>query len=261
MPTRKTLQPRYRRSRLTDLAILVGFAIFMAWSFVFMGKMFDLVSRPGVPLFAYEILAAVTGSFITVLATGTLLHFQSSRAQLNQLSEAVFLRKLQIYQDLLGRIFRADDDNLLTKEEILRIEDSIGVACLVANERVVALLSQFSYQIKVYGVVYFRSLAKTPEPGKPCPLEHFTNAVVDAKARAATGKETWLQCLPKDPALAANMTVEECFVSLDRIVQAIREDLQVVGGDIQGRIEQFMSIGYDPHGLIREPNVIEARPQ
>ena len=246
-----------RRSPVMDAGVLVLFGIFMVWSFAFMSSLMDVVSRPGVPTFAYEILSGVTGSFITVIAMGTLMHFQGRSKRANQFSEKIFEEKLAIYRELLYRIFRADDDNRLTRKEILEIEDAIGVACLVGNERVVALLSQFAYQLKVYGVVYYRSLAQNPVPGRECPRAHFEDAVQKAKIGIKGGQSSWLQSIPRESVEDPQHTPECCFVSLDQIVQAIRDDLQVVEGDISGKIQQFMEIGYDPKKLIRHPNSVE----
>ena len=47
------------------------------------------------------------------------------------------------------------------------------------------------------------------------------------------------------------------FVTLDEIVQGMREDLAVVEGDIKELIEHFIDTPFDKYGLIRKPNIVD----
>lgn len=55
-------------------------------------------------------------------------------------------------------IFMMDDDGLITPEEISDVENKIGVACLVAGERLVMILTQFILELKLFGKIYARNL-------------------------------------------------------------------------------------------------------
>ena len=47
------------------------------------------------------------------------------------------------------------------------------------------------------------------------------------------------------------------FVSLDDLVQAIRNDLSVVEGDVSNVLERFVNIQYDRFHMIKDPNTID----
>jgi len=221
------------------LAILLSLSAFMALH-EFFNK--DLNN------FTAEILAAVFGSVIIVASMTVMLRLQSTQEKEREFSSTLFERKLQIYEDLLATIFKADDDNLISKEEIQHIENQIGVACLVANEHLVSMFSQFTYQFKIYGVLYFRSMVKTQQ-------KHFIEFVENEVPKSL--HESHLAF--NKHAIKANPREEpeEYFLSLDELIQGIRADLAVVEGDIKRSVEQFVRIGYDQFKLMKDPNVVD----
>ena len=48
------------------------------------------------------------------------------------------------------------------------------------------------------------------------------------------------------------------FVTLDEIVQRMREDLSVVEGAVQDRLEYFVVLSYNKYGLIRNPSIVDS---
>ena len=46
-------------------------------------------------------------------------------------------------------------------------------------------------------------------------------------------------------------------MSLDNLVQLIREDLSVVEGDIQEMLEHFVELPIDKFHLMKNPNVVD----
>jgi len=59
----------------------------------------------------------------------------------------------------------------------------------------------------------------------------------------------------KEPLTIENF--EEYFVSLDNIIQLIREDLSVVEGDIEALIENFVQMPMDKFKLMKNPNIVD----
>ena len=198
--------------------------------------------------FTTEILAAVLGSVIIVASMAIVLRLQAKQDKEREFSSTLFELKLQLYEKLLSTIFQADDDNLISKEEVQNVENQIGVACLVANEDLVSIFSQFTYQLKVYGVLYFRSLTKIQR-------DHFTKFVEHdltknhVASHLAFNKQV-LEAVPKtDP--------EAYFLSLDELMQGIRSDLAVVEGDIKQSVEHFVSVSYDQFKMMKNPNMVD----
>ena len=67
---------------------------------------------------------------------------------------------------------------------------------------------------------------------------------------------------PSDSFLAKKTTGDindlmSYFVSLDDLVQGIREDLSVVEGDVSDRLESFVQFAYDQYKLIKDPNIVD----
>ncbi len=52
-------------------------------------------------------------------------------------------------------------------------------------------------------------------------------------------------------------TFDEYFISLDNVVQSIREDLSVVEGDIQEMLEHFVEMPMDKFKLMKNPNIVD----
>ncbi len=198
--------------------------------------------------YTIEILAAALGSVIVVASMAIMLRLQAQQEKEREYATTLFERKLQIYEKLLMTIFKTDDDNLISREEIQEVENQIGLACLMANEELVSSFTQFIYQFKIYGVLYFRSMARSQ-------IDHFVASIERAKETEHT--ETFIASrkhvivdLPKD-------NPQAYFLSLDEIIQGIREDLDVVEGNIQHNIENFVSVAYDQHKMMRNPNIVE----
>ena len=47
------------------------------------------------------------------------------------------------------------------------------------------------------------------------------------------------------------------FVTLDEMIQAMRDDLDVVEGDIAENVEHFVLTPFDARGMIKDPNVVD----
>ena len=173
---------------------------------------------------------------------------QAKQEKEREFSCTLFQSKVKIYEDLLETIFKADDDNRIDKEEVQSVENQIGVACLVANEELVSMFAQFTYQFKVYGVLYFRSMTETQRV-------HFTDFVTQEKAKSRDDS-----CLASSKyGMTSDPTsdVISYFVSLDDLMQGIRNDLDVVEGDIKRRVEHFVKIGYDHFKIMKNPNIVD----
>lgn len=50
---------------------------------------------------------------------------------------------------------------------------------------------------------------------------------------------------------------EKMFVTIDDLIQGIREDLNVVEGNIKESISKFVSIPIDKYSMKRNPNIID----
>jgi hypothetical protein len=128
------------------------------------------------------------------------------------------------------------------------VENQIGVACLVANEDLVSMFAQFTYQFKVYGVLYFRSMSEMQK-------SHFIEFVErEIKKEAIDSrlafKKHHIEIDPK-------VEPEVYFLSLDDLLQGIRNDLAVVEGDIKRSVEHFVRIGYDQFRMMKDPNIVD----
>ena len=229
------------------LFILAATAFILA-SYFTLGRVFVL--SEGKSLLAYEFIAAILGSVITVSAMIVMIKIQSQQEKEKEFSSRLFEQKLSIYQKLVDTLFKTDDDNLLTKSEIQEIENQIGAACLLSSIETVSIFSQFLFQLKVYGVLYWRN------------METKWEIVKDFRA--------WIEYEKKMPEEKSNLAgckylLEEdiegneraYFVSLDELIQAMRKDLDVVQGDISNEIEHFILLPYDAKKLISDPNKID----
>ncbi len=207
-----------------------------------------------------EILASVVGAMIIVVVTIVVVGFQNTREQEREHKNMLFDKKLEVYRDFLQTIFKADDDNMLSNKEVQDIENKVGVMCLFASKQLVAQFSQFVYQLKTYGVLYFRSMQydKTDTRKK-----HFYDEVTAARGRDMRNSFLALEKrkLQANSDLSDDVVLEEYFLSLDELVQGMREDLAVVGGDIERNIDLFMNIPYNHAGTITSPNIIDERRQ
>jgi len=198
--------------------------------------------------FTIEILAAVLGSVIVVASMVIMLRLQAQQDKEREFSSTLFESKLEIYERLLATLFEADDDNRISKDEVQDVENQIGVACLVANRDLVSMFAQFTYQFKIYGVLYFRSMTEVQR-------QHFARFVENEVTQEpfvsllAYGKQG-LDVNPKT-------NPEAYFLSLDELIQGIRSDLAVVEGNIRHSVEHFVSVGYDQFRMIKDPNMVD----
>jgi hypothetical protein len=231
-----------------DLGLIALSIIFSISAFLMLHEFFD----KNISNFTIEILAAILGSVVVVGSTAIILRFQAQQEKETIFSSSLFERKLQIYESLLMSIFMADDDNRVTREEVLDIENKIGLACLVANADLVSVFSQFTYQFKIYGVLYRRSMAENQ-------INHYAEFV---KIELAKDKNHSKLAFSKyirdrlDNPTSQNI-VDAYFISLDDLIQEIRNDLAVVKGDIQHCLEHFVSISYDQHKMMKNPNLVD----
>jgi len=233
-----------KNKNIGDIIFIMLAIIFSSSAFILLHEFF---SRD-INNFTLEILSAVLGSVIVVTSMVIMLRLQTKQDKEREFSIALFERKLQIYEKLLDTIFKADDDNIISKDEVQDIENQIGVACLVANEDLVSMFAQFIYQFKVYGVLYFRSLTKAQ-------CKHFTkfveNEIIKERffSRLAFNKQ--------DCKVDPQMDPEAYFLSLDELIQGIRSDLAVVEGDIRRSVEHFVRISYNQFKIMKVPNIVD----
>jgi hypothetical protein len=187
-----------------------------------------------------EIFSAVLASIFTVAAMTIVIKLQSKQEKEKEFASKVFEKKLEIYQELLQILFKADDDNLLEDGEIQQIENKIGEASIVANARLVSCFSQFMIQVKIYGCLYPRSMN-----GKQ--REHFINLIRTNGLISETKKRH----------VTDIRDFEKTFVTIDDLIQGIREDLDVVEGNIKEYIGKFVSMPIDKFSMKKNPNIID----
>lgn len=200
----------------------------------------------------FESYAAILGSVITVGAMAVMIRLQSKHEKEKEFAGKVFEKKIELYSSLIDTIFRMDDDNVLTKQEIQEVENQIGGACLVASEELVSILSQFMYQLKVYGVLYVRSMNEAQ-------FAHFSAFVEEEKAKP-DARDSYLAATKFSLDRPVRGNESEYFISLDNFIQGIREDLAVVEGDVQHNLESFIRTQFDKHQMMQRPNVVDAEP-
>lgn len=233
-----------QRKNLGDYIFIVLAIVFSFSAFMLLHEFFGR----DINNFTIEILAAVLGSVIIVASMAIMLRLQAKQDKEREFSSTLFERKLQIYEKLLATIFEADDDNRISKSEVQNVENQIGVACLVANEDLVSIFAQFTYQFKIYGVLYFRSMTTDQREHFIQFIEHeITKDKFDS--RLAFGK----QYLRVDP----QTNPEAYFLSLDELIQGVRSDLAVVEGDIRRSVEHFVRFGYDQFRIMKTPNIVD----
>ncbi|TCK02492.1 hypothetical protein [Phorcysia thermohydrogeniphila] len=214
-------------------------ALFLLIGFVF----FHVFFEAKLSNFSYELMAAVLGTAFTVAVMAVILKWQYKEEQKSEYAVHVFRAKLKIYQELLKLIFEMDDDKIIEDKEITIIENKIGEACLVANASLVSMLSQFLLQLKMYGRLYPRDMDEEQ-------IAHFVKYFRENKERLAFNKRV----ADSEPLNEKNFS--KFFVTLDEIVQGMREDLAVVEGDVRELIEHFVDMPFDSYGLIKKPNIV-----
>ncbi len=222
-----------------DKLIVLYAAVFAIFAFLFLHLFF----KQGVNDFTIEILAATLGASFTITAMMVVMKLQSRNEREGEFAKKLFDKKIEMYQIVLELIFKMDDDNIIDKEEIETVENKIGEAAMVASADLVSAFSQFIVQLKIYGTLYPRSMEKNQ-------IVHFVNYF--------NKHPEFLASIYKDLKMPlSEETFKDYFVSLDNLVQLIREDLSVVEGDIQEMLEHFVEMPMDKFGLMKDPNVVD----
>lgn len=228
------------------IASVLFIAAFLLIQYFFIGKIMK-ASAADFPLI-YELFAAVIGSVITIISMALIMRSQIDRETNKEFASRIFEQKLIIYQELLATVFSIDDDSMIEDEEIHALENQIGVACLIANKELVSKLAQYMYQLKVYGVMYFRSLNQAQ-------LEAFSEFVKNEKLKESAQKS--VLCDEKfelDIPIKGNEI--RYFLSLDEFIQGLREDLALITGDVSHDIEHFVRTPINPLNIHPTPNKI-----
>ncbi|MGB2679852.1 MAG: hypothetical protein WBE39_00865 [Candidatus Competibacter sp.] len=222
-----------------DKIFLITAFLFCLGTFIVLHEFFD----KNINNLSTEILAGVVGAIITTASMLIMFRLQANQEKEKEFSSRIFEKKLQIYQELLLSIFCMDDDQIISPKEIIDIENKIGVACLVAGEKLVMILTQFMIELKLFGKIYARNLNNKQK-------EMFINFM---KNNAQWHLKHECKELPIEN--LSNDSIEKYYVSLDDLVDEIREDLGVVDGRIRETIGYFINTKYNEYSLIESPNI------
>jgi len=246
----------HRKKRFTgvdSMAPLLGI-LFCVSGFLFLHEAF----KHNTEGFAHEIFAAVMASVFTVSCMAMLLRAKSREERERVFHSHVFQSKLRIYERLLTLIFEMDDDGVITEEEIKTVENHAGSAALVGGEELICVVAQFMFQLKLYGRVYFRNMDDEQ-------AEMFVKSLNSRTIGCDNVRESRLVAYlcPAKMALRSGNTpviasdAGRFFVSLDDVVQAMREDLSIVAGNVHDVLEAFIDVPFDHHHLLRTPNLVK----
>ena len=197
------------------------------------------------------LLSAILGALITVALMAAMLNMQTRMEKEREASTKIFEYKVDLYAKLIEDIFMCDDDNIISQQEIQNIENKVGVCCLVANDQLVSIFSQFVYQLKTYGVMYYRSM--TEEQIKYFSKMIDEEVVKDMKVSILSYEKMHFLS-HKNKAIG---DYEDYFLSLDELIQGMRSDLAVVTGNIQSEVENFVLLKYDSKNIIASPNIVD----
>ena len=219
---------------------------FLVAQYLFVGEVMEFSEKRS-PL-VFELFAAVMGSIVTVAAMAVMMKAQHRKDTEKEYASRIFEKKLEIYQQLLHYIFAVDDDNVIDNDEIHKVENQIGIACLVANTDLVSIMSQYMYQLKVYGVLYFRSLTDTQ-------LESFREFAETEKPKTLEESKLANSKHKLHVPVAGNEV--EYFLSLDEFIQGIRDDLDIIEGNVKHDIEHFVRTPINKLNLIPMPNRVK----
>jgi hypothetical protein len=202
-----------------DRQLIVILLTFIVIVFVVFQTLLDNVTLPN---FAINVTISVLGSVITIALMLILLQFQMRSEQEKDFRGRLFERKLDLYREFLVLVFSLDDDNIITKDEIQDVENKVGELSLVASANLISTCATFVVQLKSYGVLYVRSMTQKQ-------ADHYVKHVGPI----------------------------DTFLSLDQLVQAIRQDLSVVEGDVSETIERYVGIPFDRFRMVKDPNVVD----
>ncbi len=217
--------------------------IFSAISLCLLGIIFlDKIYTTNIGGLSQEIFSAVLASVFTIAAMTVVMNLQSRQEKEKEFSSKLFEKKLEIYQDLLKLIFSSDDDNILENSEIQEIENKIGEASIVASSKLVSSFSQFMIQLKVYGCLYRRSMTKEQQ-------RHFVMYF--------TNNPQFISEIKRRKTKINIDNFDSFFITIDDLLQGIREDLNVVEGDIKMSLSHFLFLKIDNESMIKNPNLID----
>jgi hypothetical protein len=208
-----------KRNRKSNERVLAGIMIlFIVFSYL----LFDKIFARDLPPFAYNIMASVLGTMITIALMMLLMQYQVKSEQEKEFKAILFEKKIQIYREFLNLVFKMDDDNLIDKNEVQEVENMLSEVSLVGSKELVEVCCKFIVQLKCYGVLYTRSMM-------PSQIRHYEQTFGELSG----------------------------FVSLDDLIQEFRYDISVVSGDVSSLVDSAVNRPYDQYRLIKDPNVVD----
>lgn len=206
-------------SKKKDYRIILYLLLFLLVSYL----VFDwLLPIQTLPPFGVNVIVSILGSVITIALMMILMQYQMQSEERKEFKTMLFDKKLELYREFLGLVFKMDDDNMISRDEVQEVENKVGELALVAGHDLVNICAVFIVQLKSYGVLYTRSMVQKQK-------EHYEK----------------------------NIGSLHGFISLDDLVQAIRNDLSVVEGDVSNVLEKFVNIQYDRFKMIKDPNNVD----
>lgn len=214
----------------TILIILLSI-IFAVSGFIFLHEYYS----KEISDFSVEIMAAVIGTIFTVSAMAILMRMEAAQEKEKEFSKDIFTKKIQLYENLIIAIFEMDDNDKIEKDEVTDIENKIGIACLVAGENLVSVLSQFLIQLKLFGRLSKEIMHKDEF------VEQFIDHFQENPDHLADTKKALLDKKNKKRKELVAENFEYFFISLDGLVQAVRDDLIQVEGDVKERVGYFVN--------------------
>ena len=214
----------------TILIILLSI-VFAVSGFIFLHEYYS----KEISDFSVEIMAAVIGTIFTVSAMAILMRMEAAQEKEKEFSKDIFTKKIQLYENLIIAIFEMDDNDKIEKDEVTDIENKIGIACLVAGENLVSVLSQFLIQLKLFGRISKEIMHQDKF------VEQFITHFQENPDHLADSKKCLLDKRNKKRKELVLENFEAFFISLDGLVQAVRDDLIQVEGDVKERVGYFVN--------------------
>lgn len=214
----------------TILIILLSI-VFAVSGFIFLHEYYS----KEISDFSVEIMAAVIGTIFTVSAMAILMRMEAAQEKEKEFSKDIFTKKIQLYENLIIAIFEMDDNDKIEKDEVTDIENKIGIACLVAGENLVSVLSQFLIQLKLFGRISKEIMHQDKY------VEQFIAHFQENPDHLADTKKALLDKRNKKRKELVLENFEAFFISLDGLVQAVRDDLIQVEGDVKERVGYFVN--------------------
>ncbi len=219
-----------KRQGWTILIILLSI-VFAVSGFIFLHEYYS----KEISDFSVEIMAAVIGTIFTVSAMAILMRMEAAQEKEKEFSKDIFTKKIQLYENLITAIFEMDDNDTIEKDEVTNIENKIGIACLVAGENLVSVLSQFLIQLKLFGRISKEIMHQDKY------VEQFITHFQENPDHLADTKKILLDEKNKKRKELTIENFEYFFVSLDGLVQAVRDDLIQVEGEVKERVGYFVN--------------------